>query len=246
MGDIIKIEHLSLKRGSLTVLREISLPIRQGEVLVVIGPSGSGKSSLLRCLNRLEVPASGRILLDGTDIATINPLDLRRKVGMVFQKSIAFEGTVADNISYSASLVRESLSLNQIRALMEKAALEPELIDKDASQLSGGQEQRLAIARTLANQPSVLLLDEPTSALDPIATHKIEETLLALRKSTNLTLIWVSHSVEQARRIADRILLLEDGTISRLGDAQSLLDPQSGDGHILAFAQGIDNDAGEA
>ena len=239
---MIRIEKLSLERGGSQVLHDISLNIQQSEVLVIIGASGSGKSSMLRCLNRLDVPSSGSIFLDNKDIATLDPLQLRRRVGMVFQKAVAFEGTVADNIGYSASLLSQSLPRQKVISLMQQAALEPEFIDHDAQQLSGGQEQRLAIARTLATQPDILLLDEPTSALDPIATHKIEETLLALRETTGLTLIWVSHSVEQARRVADRVLLLEDGKISRLDEMATLLDPQNGDPHVLAFAQGIEDE----
>ncbi|MEL6148890.1 MAG: ATP-binding cassette domain-containing protein, partial [Chloroflexota bacterium] len=138
----------------------------------------------------------------------------------------------------------ETLTHERILELMAQAALEPDLIDRDAHELSGGQEQRLAIARALANQPSVLLLDEPTSALDPIATHKVEDILLHLRDTSGLTLVWVSHSVEQARRVADRVLLLEDGRVSRFGTVDALLDHERGDAHTLAFARGVDdNDA---
>jgi putative ABC transport system ATP-binding protein len=237
---IIQVENVTLSRAGQIVLSDLSLTVRRGEILVVIGPSGSGKSSLLRCLNRLEAVDSGHILLDGQDIATLPVLELRRRVGMVFQKTVVFEGTVAENIAYGPHLNGDTLSHQAVLELMELAALEAGLINQDAQHLSGGQEQRLAVARALANKPEVLLLDEATGALDPIATHKIEAALASLCKTTGLTLIWVSHLIEQARRVADRVLLLEAGRIVRLDSATAMLDTESGDVHVRAFARGID------
>ena len=235
---VFDVQHLSLTRGGIPVLHDITMQVREGETLVLMGPSGGGKSSLLRCLNRLEEPQQGRILLRGQDIREIPVIELRRRVGMIFQKTSPFEGTVAENIAYGPALRGETLSRERILALMEAAALDVDLIDRPASALSGGQEQRLAIARALANEPEVLLLDEPTSALDPVATHNVEAALLRLRVQMGLTMVWVSHSVEQARRVADRLLLLEAGRIVRCGDAQTLLDADSGDARVLAFAAG--------
>jgi putative ABC transport system ATP-binding protein len=157
---------------------------------------------------------------------------------MIFQKATPFDGTVAENIAYGPALCGQSLPRKRILELMELASLEPGLVDKNAHELSGGQEQRLAIARALANQPDVLLLDEPTSALDPIATRNIEESLLHLRRQLGLTLVWVSHAIEQARRIADRVLLLSNGRVVRVDGVSAMLDPESGDERALAFAAG--------
>ena len=235
---IVEVINLSLRRGRDAVLHDISFSVDKGEILVIIGPSGSGKSSLLRCLNRLEEPQSGLIQLDGTDITESPVTALRRRVGMIFQQAVSFEGSVADNIAFGPTLCGESLSRKRIHELMDLASLEPELADKDAYELSGGQEQRLAIARALANQPDVLLLDEPTSALDPIATRNVEESLLFLRRQLGLTLVWVSHSIEQARRLADRVLLLSDGRMIRVDSVDAMLNPESGDQQALAFAAG--------
>ncbi|MFC1960323.1 ATP-binding cassette domain-containing protein [Chloroflexota bacterium] len=236
--SLITVTQLNLIRGGQPVLRDVSFSVQAGEVLVIMGSSGSGKSSLLRCLNRLEEPASGQIMLNETDITGLDVIALRRRVGMIFQKSAPLPGTVADNIAYGPSLREEALSRARILELLELAALDPDLIDRPADELSGGQEQRLAIARALANEPAVLLLDEATSALDPIATHTIEETMLRLRRDLNLTLVWVTHVAEQARRVGDWLLMLEEGRITHDGPVATLMDEQTGDPHILAFAAG--------
>ena len=234
----LSIRQMQLTRGGKTVLRDISLEVAEGELLVVIGRSGSGKSSLLRCINRLNNIETGSIALDGRDISAMPVTELRRKVGMLFQKSTAFEGSVAENIAYGAQLQGESLSRAAILDLMAQASLEESLYDEPASALSGGQEQRLALARALALSPSLLLLDEPTSALDPIATSRVEEALLHLRETSQLTMIWVSHSIEQARRVGSRVLLLDAGRILRVDSVAAMLDPVQGDKRALAFAGG--------
>lgn len=234
----IQVDNLSLIRGDRPVLHNIQFNITHGETLAIIGPSGSGKSSLLRCFNRLDEPHTGHIWLDGADIQRLPVIALRRRVGMIFQKTAVLPGTVAENIATGPSLHGDNLSRDRIHQLMALASLEAELIDKDAATLSGGQEQRMAIARALANEPDVLLLDEPTSALDPIATHRVEETLQALKHELGLTMLWVSHSVEQARRIGDRALLLDDGRVLRIDSIDAMLDPVHGDPRALAFASG--------
>ncbi|XP_062232694.1 protein STAR1 isoform X1 [Phragmites australis] len=221
------------------ILRGVDLDVPRGLVMGVIGPSGSGKSTLLRALNRLWEPAPGAVLLDGADICSLDVLALRRKVGMLFQLPAMFDGTVADNVRYGPQLLGKKLTEAEVRNLLNLADLDPALSSKPASELSVGQAQRVALARTLANDPEacertqtllpptvfacrptasdnllqVLLLDEPTSALDPISTQNIEEAIVRLKKTRGLTTVMVSHSVKQIQRIADLVCLVVDGEI---------------------------------
>jgi len=208
------------------ILRGVDLDVPRGVVMGVIGPSGSGKSTLLRALNRLWEPAPGAVLLDGADIRGIDVLALRRRVGMLFQLPAMFEGTVADNVRYGPQLRGKKLTEAEVKNLLSLADLDPALSSKPASELSVGQAQRVALARTLANDPEVLLLDEPTSALDPISTQNIEEAIVRLKKARGLTTVIVSHSVKQIQRIADLVCLVVAGEIvevlapSQLSDAK--------------------------
>jgi ABC-type methionine transport system ATPase subunit len=167
-----RIQNLSLRLpNAAAILHDVSLEIPSGGVTTVIGPSGSGKSSLLRCLNRLWEPPPGRIFLDGGDITAMDVLLLRRRVGMLFQSAALFEGTVASNIAYGPQLQGRRLTTDRVAELLLMVDLNADFADRPVDQLSGGQAQRVSLARTLANQPDVLLLDEPTSALDPGATR---------------------------------------------------------------------------
>lgn len=235
---ILSIRHLNLQRSHVTVLTDVNLTVYQGEVLTIIGPSGSGKSSLLRTINRLDDAHAGTIQLRGQDIQSLPVVELRRKIGMIFQKTAIFKGTVGDNIQTGPQLRGEQLSPADVLHLMDLASLPYDFLNRPAAELSGGQEQRLGIARALANQPEILLLDEPTSSLDPIATNHVEQALLRLKNDLGLTMIWVSHMVEQARRVSDRVLLLDAGRVIRVDSCAAMLDPVQGDPRALHFAAG--------
>lgn len=201
------------KSAGTPILNRINVIIPKGVVLGIIGPSGSGKSTLLRGLNRLWEPASGTIYLDGHDICDLDVLNLRRRVGMLFQLPVLFEGTVADNVRYGPQLRGKKLTDKDVKELLTLADLDSSFLNKTGAQLSVGQAQRVALARTLANEPEVLLLDEPTSALDPISTENIEEVIMKLKKNRGMTTVMVSHSIKQIQRIADVVCLLVNGEI---------------------------------
>ncbi|CAN6206809.1 unnamed protein product [Urochloa humidicola] len=211
-----KIRVCELRRqaaGAQEILRGVDLDVPRGMVMGVIGPSGSGKSTLLRALNRLWEPAPGAVFLDGADICGLDVRALRRRVGMLFQQPAMFDGTVAYNVRYGPQLRGKKLTEAEVQNLLTLADLDPAMSSKPAAELSVGQAQRVALARTLANEPEVLLLDEPTSALDPISTQNIEDTIVRLKKTRGLTTVIVSHSVKQIQRIADLVCLLVAGEI---------------------------------
>ncbi|XP_058226562.1 ABC transporter I family member 17 isoform X7 [Rhododendron vialii] len=195
------------------ILSKVNVDIPRGVIMGVIGPSGSGKSTMLRALNRLWEPPEATVFLDGEDISTLDVLTLRRKVGMLFQLPALFEGTVADNIRYGPQLRGEKLSDSEVYKLLTLADLDYSFYNKSGGELSVGQAQRVALARTLANEPEVLLLDEPTSALDPISTQNIEDCLVKLKKNRGMTIVMVSHSIKQIQRIADVVALVVNGEI---------------------------------
>ncbi|XVE68416.1 hypothetical protein DITRI_Ditri09bG0066900 [Diplodiscus trichospermus] len=195
------------------ILNGINVGIPKGTIVGIIGPSGSGKSTFLRALNRLWEPPSGTVFLDGRDIVDLDVLGLRRKVGMLFQLPALFQGTVADNIRYGPNLRGKKLTDEEVSKLLTLADLDSSFFNKPGGELSVGQAQRVALARTLANEPEVLLLDEPTSALDPISTQNIEDVMVKLKKKKGMTVVMVSHSIKQIQRVADVVCLLVNGEI---------------------------------
>ena len=193
------------------ILEDISFSALQGEITGIIGPSGGGKSTLIRLVNRLEDPSRGHILLDGEDIALIDPLIVRRKVAMVLQKPFMFEGTVLCNLQKPFLYRNEppplAGSIEVIRSL-ELARLTKELLDRDARTLSGGEQQRVNLARALICNPQVLLLDEPTSALDRPTTDRLATTLHDVCRSEQLAVILVTHDLRLAEHTADHLIYL--------------------------------------
>ncbi len=208
------------------VLRDVSFGVGEGEAFGIIGPSGSGKTSLLRLLNGLESPDSGRVLLDGGDASEMDALDLRRKVGMVFQSPSLFPGSVASNVEYALELggLSEAEREARGRRCLDRAGLPAAFWARDAAELSRGEQQRVSIARALAAEPAVLLMDEPTSALDPAASERILSLARSLNIDDGVTVVFVTHVLEQARRICARALVLIDGRGVEQGAIDTLFD----------------------
>lgn len=208
---LFEIESVSLTRGQKLVLDRFSARIAEGATAVV-GPSGSGKSSLLRLLNRLADPDSGRVLYRGSPITELDVLALRREVMLVPQLPALVPGTVAENLAYAARIARHE-RIDSHRALAD-AGLEAGYLDRDAGKLSVGEQQRVMLARALAVEPSVLLLDEPTSALDAAATATVERALSRLRRRGDLSLVVVTHDPMQAERLTDASISIEPSPVA--------------------------------
>ena len=202
---------MTASRGGVPVLRDVGLDIREG-VTAVLGPSGSGKSTLLRLLNRLADPDSGRIRFRGDDVTTLDVRELRRRATLVPQLPAPLPGTVADNLRYGPALCGRAIGVERP---LELAGLTKLYADRDASQLSVGEQQRVMLARALALQPEVLLLDEPTSALDDYTKGGIERTLAELAARSEVSMVLVTHERAQAERLASRVVELEDGRVAR-------------------------------
>jgi ABC-type methionine transport system ATPase subunit len=193
------------------VLRDVSVEVPRGGALTFVGPSGAGKSTLLRCLNRLEEPPPGTVSFEGRDVTALDPLDLRRRVALVMQAPVVFEGTVRDNLCTQPRAARLDLSDARLGALLEEVGLERAFLDRDAALLSGGEKQRVTVARALLGDPQALLLDEPTSALDPPNAALVAEAVERLRRSRGLTVVAVTHQAELLRRLGGCFLYLVAG-----------------------------------
>jgi len=221
-GIALETSHLSRTVLARVLISDISLRVRRGEVLAVVGPSGAGKSSFLRLLNRLDEPTGGTVRLEGQDYRELAPRELRRRVGMVMQMPYLFRGTVAANIAFGPRQRGESLDSEQIDALLERVSL-PGYQERDVSSLSGGEGQRVSVARALANAPEALLLDEPTSALDDVSARGIEELVLSIIRERQMTCVIVTHNTAQAHRIADRAMILQAGKLVAIGPTKEVL-----------------------
>jgi UDP-glucose/iron transport system ATP-binding protein len=190
------------------ILKSIDAWMPGGAITAIVGPSGAGKSTLLRAINRLIEPTSGEVYLDGEPTSAADPLELRRRVGMVFQIPSLFGGSVEESVLYGARLAGLDADAGR---LLEMVALNASLRGRDPRDLSVGQQQRVAIARALALGPEALLLDEPTSALDEAARRRTEELVKDLNARLGLTIVFVSHDLPQVERVAGSVVLMAGG-----------------------------------
>ena len=190
------------------ILKGIDADVPRGSITAIVGPSGSGKSTLLRTINRLIEPTAGEVYLDGEPTSAMDPLELRRRVGMVFQLPALFGATVEEAVLYGARLAGRSADAGR---LLKMAGLDASFKGKAPQTLSVGEQQRVSIARALALGPEALLMDEPTSALDEAARRRIEDLIRELNASLGLTLVVVSHDLDQVERVADRVVVLLRG-----------------------------------
>jgi ABC-type methionine transport system ATPase subunit len=222
LGLALETDHLCRTVVGKVLVDDVSMQVRASEVVAVVGPSGAGKSSFLRLLNRLDEPTGGTVRLDGRDYRELEPRDLRRRVGMVMQSANLFPGTVGENVAFGPLQRGEKLPADRMEELLARVGL-PGYQGRDVSNLSGGEAQRVSLARTMANAPEVLLLDEPTSALDEDSARRIEELVMDIIHERRMTCIIVTHNAAQAHRIADRTMILEHGRLVAIGPTEEVL-----------------------
>jgi len=198
------------------LVEDVAFTVEERRILAVVGPSGAGKTTLLRLLNRLDEPTEGQALLDGDPITELDPLELRRRIGLVPQRPAMLEGTVFENVTAGPRIRGQRADEERLLAVMDRFDIR-ELRDRSARNLSGGEQRRVALARALANDPEVLLLDEPTADLDGANEARVEELVAELVDDTGLACVVVTHDPVQARRLGDDALRLVDGRVQARG-----------------------------
>ena len=231
MSDVlIRLENVSKSYGTGVepAVRNLTLEVMRGEVLVLVGPSGCGKSTTLRLINRLIEPTSGRMFIDGEDVTEVNPSELRRKIGYVIQQVGLFpHRTIAENIGTVPQLLgwsKEKISA-RVDELLELVSMDPETYrDRYPKELSGGQAQRIGVARALAADPDVLLMDEPFGAIDPITRDRLQNEFLRLQQEVKKTIVFVTHDIDEAIKMGNRIAILREGSeIAQLDTPEAIL-----------------------
>ncbi|MHA1211122.1 MAG: ABC transporter ATP-binding protein [Candidatus Heimdallarchaeota archaeon] len=216
--DIFSLQDVSFVINNQEILSDINVIITHKHITGIIGPSGSGKSTFLRLLNNLISPTTGSIFFQKENIAEMPSTELRKRVGMVQQQPFLFDGTVRSNLLYGPNLWGIYYQDEDLLNLLDKVALDHDFLERNIDGLSGGEQQRVSLARSLANKPSVLLLDEPTGSLDIVSEEIIENTLKQL-SAEGIKIIIVTHSLEQTKRMTDQLLFIKDGRL--VGDTHT-------------------------
>ena len=224
---MIELERLTKRYGEATAVDGLTLEVKEGELLVLLGGSGCGKTTTLKMINRLIEPTSGSIRIDGADATGVPAHELRRRIGYVFQKIGLFPHmTIAENIAITPDLLGwdAARTSDRVDELLELVELDPsEMRERVPTALSGGQQQRVGVARALAAEPSVMLLDEPFGALDPLTRDRLQESFTRIRRRLGLTAIFVTHDMAEALLLGDRIAVMDAGELVQVGTPHELL-----------------------
>jgi len=213
--SLLELKNVSYIKEEKTILNDISLRVDEGDFISIVGASGSGKSTLLKLCSHLISPSSGEILYRGKDMMSYNPVLLRREISYCVQSGGLFGRTVEDNLAFPYEVRGLGMDRAAVLAMLAKFGLGEDLLKEENKNLSGGEKQRVALARTLMLKPEVVLLDEVTSALDVDNTHIVEEIIRELNES-GTTILWITHSPEQSRRLANKLLTVENGQVKSL------------------------------
>lgn len=220
---MIELKNTGLIKKEKPILKNISFNVQEGDIIGVAGPSGAGKTSLFRLLNLLDSYTTGEIQYRGKALLSYEPLSLRREIGYVFQKPYLFGRTVRDNLYYPYYLIRQSPDEGEIENYLNKVNLSFGVLDKKNTELSGGEQQRIALVRSLLIKPQILLLDEVTASLDEENTKVVEHLVINEQKARGLTVLFISHNLEQARRMAKKMIGLVRGELKFYGPTEEFL-----------------------
>ncbi|WP_042355451.1 ABC transporter ATP-binding protein [Bacillus rubiinfantis] len=224
---MIQFKNISKRFGGKTIINQFSLNIEAGELVVFIGPSGCGKTTLLKMINKLVQPSSGQIFVNGSDISKVNPIELRRNIGYVIQNTGLFPHmTIQENVELIPKLKGEDSQVieSKTKELLQIVGLDPqEYLDRYPKELSGGQQQRVGVARAFSTDSDIILMDEPFSALDPVTRTSLQDELYLMQKELNKTIIFVTHDMDEAIKIADKICILKDGNILQYDTPENIL-----------------------
>ncbi|AUD12752.1 MULTISPECIES: phosphate ABC transporter ATP-binding protein [unclassified Planococcus (in: firmicutes)] len=233
----IHFQHVDYRIGDIEILNDITGSFPQGRITTLVGPSGAGKSTLLKLCNGLISPANGEIFVKDKAIGEYDPVELRRMVGMALQSAPMISGTVYENLNLPLELQGQQLAKEDALELLEDVGLKGDLLDRKVKELSGGQRQKVSIARTLVNKPEILLMDEITSSLDRASKLEVEELISKINRKYKTTIIWITHNLQQALEIGDYTWVMMDGQVVETGESSLLEDPQNQ--RVNEFVKGV-------
>lgn len=223
----LELKHVTYSDDSKAIINDISGIFPEGKITTLVGPSGAGKTTLFRLCNGLISPDSGEIRVAGKDISSYEPTELRRTVGLALQSATMLRGTVFKNLELPLTLQGEKLPEADAAKLLEDVGLEAEFLQRNVRDLSGGQRQKVSIARTLVNKPKILLLDEITSSLDRVSKQEVEELITAINRRSQVTIVWITHNLEQALSIGEYTWVMIGGMLMESGESSLLHHPRN-------------------
>jgi len=224
---MISFHQVEKSIGNTSIIKKLDLEVKAGELFVLIGPSGCGKTTTMKMINRLIEPTSGKIEINGEDISQTNPVELRRNIGYVIQQIALFPHmTIGENVALVPNLKKQERARteNKVDELLDMVGLDPKVFkNRYPAELSGGQQQRVGVIRAMAADPPIILMDEPFSALDPISREQLQDEFVRLQKTINKTVVFVTHDMDEAIKIADRICLMNGGEVVQVDTPEQML-----------------------
>ncbi|WP_026570663.1 MULTISPECIES: phosphate ABC transporter ATP-binding protein [Sediminibacillus] len=236
--EAVRLENVTYAADGQEILKQVTGSFPEGKITTLVGPSGAGKTSLFRLINGLRKTSSGDIYVEDKHIEKYHPVELRRKVGIALQSATMISGSVFDNLTLPLKLQGEELRREKALELLDLVGLKQDILQQNIKDLSGGQRQKLSIARTLVNRPDILLLDEITASLDRVSQQDIEELIVKINEKYGTTMIWITHNLQQAKNLGDYTWVMIAGEVVETGESSLLNDPSNE--QVRRFVKGED------